>query len=56
MAESKIQQDVYLINKLVTEFTFEAEKVGNKAAARRARKCSLQIQKMLKDFRKNSLK
>lgn len=41
-----------LIEKIATEF--ETEK-GNKAAGTRARKASLEIEKLLKEFRKTSL-
>ena len=51
------------IEKLVVEicdefslFTVDARQVGNKAAARRARKLSIKITKDLKRFRKLSIK
>lgn len=50
-----------LIEKIVTEFeTFKSDaelqiEKGNKAAGTRARKASLEIEKLLKEFRKTSL-
>jgi hypothetical protein len=50
-----------LIEKIVTEFaTFKADaelqtEKGNKAAGTRSRKASLEIEKLLKEFRKTSL-
>ncbi|MFA9193377.1 histone H1 [Flavobacterium sp. FBOR7N2.3] len=50
-----------LIEKIATEFgTFKSDaelqtEKGNKAAGTRARKASLEIEKLLKEFRKTSL-
>lgn len=44
------------IKVLFSNFQVEAGKIGNKAAARRARKLSLEIDKMLKQYRKGSVK
>lgn len=50
-----------LIGKIATEFeTFKADaelqtEKGNKAAGTRARKASLELEKLLKEFRKSSL-
>lgn len=44
------------IKVLFSNFQVEADKTGNKAAARRARKLSLEIDKMLKQYRKGSVK
>lgn len=50
-----------LIEKIATEFeTFKSDaelqtEKGNKAAGTRARKSSLEIEKLLKEFRKTSL-
>jgi len=39
----------------LNEFITEAEKAGNKAAAKRARKTSLELEKLLKQYRKESV-
>mgnify|MGYP000817498497 FL=1 len=43
-----------LSNSLLEDAALQAEK-GNKAAGRRARKASLELEKVLKEFRKVSL-
>jgi 5'-deoxynucleotidase YfbR-like HD superfamily hydrolase len=43
------------INAKIEEFQAEAEKTSNKAAARRARKCSLELEKLFKQYRKDSV-
>lgn len=46
------------LNQLITEFTADADlqlEKGNKAAGTRARKTSLAIEKVLKEFRKVSI-
>ena len=42
------------IDARINEFTHEAKK-GNKAASRRARKLSLEIEKLMKQYRKESI-
>jgi len=58
MSEEKIsvEEQVTLIKGDVALFLHDAEKITNKTAARRARTCSLAIEKKLKRFRKDSLK
>jgi hypothetical protein len=50
-----------LVNKidaLMNDFRLNAEKnvMGNKSAGIRARKCSLEIEKLMKEYRKESVK
>ena len=47
---------VYKIKNAMLSFVVDAEKVDNKSAARRARKLSLEITGMLKDYRAASIK
>lgn len=54
--EKDVTDRVEVIEESMQEFTLDAKKVVNKAAARRARKKSLGITTLLKDYRKNSLK
>lgn len=49
-----------LIENIKTEFdnlskNLEAYKVGNKAAGRRARRCTVELEKLMKQFRKESI-
>ena len=39
----------------IEQFMTEATKAGNKAAAQRARKASLELEKLLKQYRKESV-
>lgn len=51
------QTTVEKINKLAEQFADESAKgeAGNKAAARRARKVTLEMEKLLKQYRKESV-
>ena len=53
-----IEEIVQAINAEVEKFNAESEEVvkGNKAAARRARKITMIIEKLGKDFRKETIK
>lgn len=54
----EIKNLVEQINAKYTEFTKDAEALvnaGNKAAGARARKASLEIEKLTKEFRKKSI-
>jgi hypothetical protein len=53
---SAMEEQVYNIKQTMIGFTVDAEKVANKSAARRARKTSLAITKMLKEYRATSIK
>lgn len=44
------------INTLYKEFLTDSEKVSNKAGARRARKTSLSLTTLMKEYRKISIK
>jgi len=54
--EMHVEDQVRLIKADMDLFLFDAIKLTNKTAARRARQCSLAIDKKLKRFRKDSLK
>ncbi len=43
------------INETIENFQTEAAKTGNKAAARRARKHSLELERLFKQYRKDSV-
>ncbi len=43
------------IKLVIEQFISEATKQGNKAAAKRARKVSLELEKLLKQYRKESV-
>jgi hypothetical protein len=51
-----MEDQVYKIKNAMISFLGDAEKVDNKSAARRARKLSMEITRMLKDYRAASIK
>jgi hypothetical protein len=51
-----MEDQVYKIKNAMISFLRDAEKVDNKSAARRARKLSMEITRMLKDYRAASIK
>lgn len=44
------------VQETFSAFLLDAQKTGNKAAAVRARKASLELEKQLKEYRKTSIK
>lgn len=53
---SELQSVVNKLNVLMDNFTVDAKKLTNKAAARRARKVSMEIERAMKEFRTLSVK
>ena len=56
MNATEVEKQVAILETTMKSFIKDASKGTNKAAARRARKCSMGIQRLLKNYRAYSLK